>query len=180
MDRVGDYYDPVAEAIVCGAGAAGLAAAATLGRAGVGAIVLERSDWVGASWRARYDGLRLNTPAWMSTMPGYRASQRRYGEYPAREDWVRYLQDYTDHHRIDVRFGTAVHKVTASPDGWRVETSDDALQARFVVIATGYDHDPDLPDWPGRQGYPGELIHSAPTATRSRTVGATFWWLGPT
>ena len=130
--------------IVCGAGAAGLAAAATLGRAGVEAIVLERSDWVGASWRARYDGLRLNTPAWMSTLPGYRASQRRYGEYPARDDWVRYLQDYTDHHRIDVRFGTAVHKVTASRGGWRVETSDDALQARFVVIATGYDHDPDL------------------------------------
>ena len=114
MDRVGDYDDPVAEAIVCGAGAAGLAAAATLGRAGVGAIVLERSDGVGASWRARYDGLRLNTPAWMSTMPGYRASQRRYGEYPARDDWVRYLQDYMGHHRIDVRFGTAVHKVTYS------------------------------------------------------------------
>ena len=174
MDRVGDYYDPVAEAIVCGAGAAGLAAAATLGRAGVAAIVLERSDWVGASWRARYDGLRLNTPAWMSTLPGYRASQRRYGEYPAREDWVRYLQDYTDHHRIDVRFGTAVHKVTASRGGWRVETSDDALQARFVVIATGYDHDPDLPDWPGRQGYPGELIHSSayrnPRPYRGRDV----------
>ena len=174
MDRVGDYYDPVAEAVVCGAGAAGLAAAATLGRAGVAAIVLERSDWVGASWRARYDGLRLNTPAWMSTLPGYRASQRRFGEYPAREDWVRYLQDYTDHHRIDVRFGTAVHKVTASRGGWRVETSDDALQARFVVIATGYDHDPDLPDWPGRQGYPGELIHSSayrnPRPYRGRDV----------
>ena len=97
------YYDPVAEAVVCGAGAAGLAAAATLSRTGVGAIVLERSDGVGASWRARYDGLRLNKPAWMSTMPGYRASHRRYGEYPARDDWVRYLQDYVDHHRIDLR-----------------------------------------------------------------------------
>ncbi|MDT5289998.1 MAG: putative flavoprotein involved in transport, partial [Mycobacterium sp.] len=84
-------------------------------------IVLERSDGVGASWRARYDGLRLNTPAWMSTMPGYRASHRRYGEYPARDEWVRYLQDYVDHHRIDVRFGTPVHKVNASHGGWRVE-----------------------------------------------------------
>jgi len=60
-----------------------------------------------------------------------------------------------------VRFGTPVHKVNASPGGWQVETSDDALQARFVVIATGYDHDPDLPDWPGRPGYAGELIHSS-------------------
>ena len=62
-------------------------------------------------------------------------------------------------------------KVTASPGGWRVETSDDALQARFVVIATGYDHDPDLPDWPGRQGYPGELIHFQ----RLPQPGAVLW-----
>ena len=105
---------------------------------------------------------------------GSRASHRRYGEYPAREDWVRYLQDYTEHRRIYVRIGTPVHKVTASPGGWQVETSDDALQARFVVIATGYDHDPDLPDWPGRQGYPGELIHSSayrnPRPYRGRDV----------
>jgi hypothetical protein len=33
----------------------------------------------------------------MSTMPGYRASHRRYGEYPARDDWVRYLEDYVGH-----------------------------------------------------------------------------------
>ncbi len=73
-----------------------------------------------------------------------------------------------------MRFGTPVHKVNASHGGWRVETSDDALQARFVVIATGYDHDPDLPDWPGRQGYAGELIHSSaysnPRPYRGRDV----------
>jgi hypothetical protein len=44
-----------------------------------------------------------------------------------------------------------------------------------VVIATGYDHDPDLPDWPGRQGYPGELIHSSayhnPGPYRARRSG---------
>src|SRR4029078_1858079 len=73
-DRVGDYYDPVAEVIVCGAVGAGLAAAATLTRAGVATIVLERSDWVGASWRARYDGLRLNTPAWVLPAHGHRSA----------------------------------------------------------------------------------------------------------
>lgn len=56
-----------AEAIVLGAGAAGLAAAATLRGAGVDVVVLERSDQVASSWRSRYDGLRLNTTAAMST-----------------------------------------------------------------------------------------------------------------
>ncbi len=75
-----DRHHPTPEAIVCGAGAAGLAAAAMLRSAGVDAIVLKRTEEVGASWRTRYDGLRLNTAGWMSTQPGYRASRRRYGE----------------------------------------------------------------------------------------------------
>ena len=29
--------------------------------------------------------------------------------------------------------------------GWRIETDGEDMQARFVVIATGFDHDPDLP-----------------------------------
>jgi cation diffusion facilitator CzcD-associated flavoprotein CzcO len=164
----------MAGAIVCGAGAAGLATAAVLERAGAKVTVLERSDGVGASWRTRYDGLRLNTLGWMSTMPGYRATRRRYGEFPSRDDWIRYLEDYCAHHRLDVRFGVQARKVTAKDGGWVVETDTDALEARFVVVATGYDHEPKLPDWPGRDRYAGELIHSSayrnPDPYRGRDV----------
>jgi putative flavoprotein involved in K+ transport len=169
-----DKHHPMTEAIVCGAGTAGLAAATTLRGVGVEAIVLERTDQVAASWRTRYDGLRLNTTGWMSTQPGYRASRRRYGEFPSRDAWVQYLEDYAAHHRIDVRFGTQVRRLEAATGGWRVETDREDLQARFVVIATGFDHDPNLPDWPGRDGFTGELIHSSayrnPEPYRGRDV----------
>src|SRR6478672_2615407 len=112
----------MAEAIVCGAGTAGLAAAAALQRAGIETIVLERTGQVGSSWRTRYDGLRLNTPGWMSTQPGYRASRRRYGEFPPRDAWVQYLEDYAAHHRIDVRFDTQVQRLASVTGGWRVES----------------------------------------------------------
>jgi putative flavoprotein involved in K+ transport len=159
---------------VCGAGAAGLAAAAALRAVGVDVTVLERTEEVGASWRTRYDGLRLNTTGWMSTQPGYRAGRRRYGEFPTRDAWIRYLEDYASHHRLDVRFATQVRRLGSMDGGWRVETEGDDLQARFVVIATGFDHDPDLPDWPGRDGFSGELIHSSayrnPEPYRDRDV----------
>jgi putative flavoprotein involved in K+ transport len=165
---------PRAEALVLGAGAAGLAAAAALRSAGVEAIVLEQADQVGASWRTRYDGLRLNTPGWMSTQPGYRASVRRYGEYPSRDAWIQYLEDYVAHHRIDVRFCTRVRNVAPAEGGWRVDTDGGELDARFVVIATGFDREPNLPDWPGRDGFTGELIHSSsyrnPDPYRDRDV----------
>lgn len=159
--RTVDKRHPMAKAIVCGAGTAGLAAAATLRGAGIEVIVLEQTDQVGASWRTRYDGLRLNTPGWMSTQPGYRASRRRYGEYPPRDAWIQYLEDYAAHHRIDVRFGTQVRRLGSVNGRWRVETDREDLQASIVVVATGFDHDPDLPDWPGRDGFTGELIHSS-------------------
>lgn len=162
------------DAIVCGAGAAGLAAAATLRRAGVEPIVLEQSDKVGASWRTRYDGLRLNTPGWMSTQPGYRAWRRRYGEYPSRDAWVEYLENYAAHHRIDVRFDTRVRRVGPLGGGWRLDTEGGHLDARLVVLATGYDREPNLPDWPGRDTFSGELIHSSayrnPDPYRGRDV----------
>jgi hypothetical protein len=64
--------------------------------------VLESAGNVGSSWRGRYDGLRLNTPGWMSMLPGYRATKAKYGEFPTRDDWVRYLEDYAEHHGLRV------------------------------------------------------------------------------
>jgi len=162
------------DVVVCGAGAAGLAAAATLKRAGADVIVLERSDQVATSWRSRYPALRLNTPGWMSTQPGFRASRRRYGKFPSRDRWIQYLEDYAAHHQLDVRFGTEVQRVTRDEGTWTVQTSKGDFDAPTVVIATGFDHDPFIPDWPGRDGFTGELLHSSayvdPTPYRDKDV----------
>jgi putative flavoprotein involved in K+ transport len=151
----------MATAVVCGAGPAGLASAACLQRAGIDTLVLERGESIGTSWRRRYPALRLNTLGWMSTLPGYRATRRGYGEFPTRDDWVRYLEDYAAHHRIEPRFGVEARRVDRSDGGWRVETSDGPLDGDFAVLATGFDHDPYVPEWPGRDSFEGELVHAA-------------------
>ena len=148
------------EAVVCGGGAAGLSSAAMLQKLGVQSLVLERSDQVGASWRARYEGLRLNTLGWMSTQPGYHVG-RRPRHFPSREEWIQYLEDYASTHGLRVQFGTEVEHLDRRGDRWRVTTSRGPVHARVVVIATGYDRHPKTPSWPGRDTFTGELIHAA-------------------
>jgi putative flavoprotein involved in K+ transport len=169
----------VADAVVCGAGAAGLAAAASLQRAGIDTVVLERSDMVAASWRTRYAALRLNTPGWMSTQPGYRATRRGYGEYPSRDEWIRYLENYAAHHRLDITFGTEVQHIDRADDGWQVRTSGPTYDTKSVVIATGHDRVPYLPDWPGRATFTGELIHAAAYQEPAPYVGRDVLIVGP-
>lgn len=148
------------EAVVIGAGPAGLSAAAMLRRRGVDALVLDRADAVAASWRGHYDRLHLHTVRWLSHLPGYRIP-RRYGKWVARDDVVRYLEEYAAHHALEVRLGTQVSRVDRSADGWTVETPAETLQTRAVVVATGHNHTPALPDWPGAEGFTGELLHAS-------------------
>jgi putative flavoprotein involved in K+ transport len=162
------------DAVVCGAGAAGLAAGAALRRVGAEVVLLERSEQVAASWRTRYPALRLNTAGWMSTQPGFRATRRRYGKFPSRDRWIQYLEHFAAHHRLDVRFGTEVQHITRGEGTWAVQTAQGAFDAPAAVIATGFDHDPFMPDWPGRESFTGELLHSSayvePTPYRDKDV----------
>lgn len=154
-------------AVIVGAGACGLATAATLKRAGVEPLVVEREDEVGVSWARRYDTLRLNTMRTMSRLPGLRMP-RSYGRYPARDDVVEYLRDYVRHHGLDVRHGVEVTRVDRADGGWRLSTSDGPLDSRAAVVATGYDVQPKIPVWPGQETFGGALIH----AREYRTAGA--------
>ena len=98
------------DVVVIGAGPAGLAAAAELGRMGIPAAVLEQADSVGASWRGRYDRLRLNTCRWTSRLPRSRYPAHT-ALFPSRDDVISYLEDYAARHVPGVRVGTRVERI---------------------------------------------------------------------
>ncbi len=149
------------EAVVIGAGPGGLAAAAMLSEAARETVVLER-DQVGASWRRHYHRLHLHTWRPLSCLPGLRISSRR-GPWVSREGVVGYLENYVRHHRLNVRVGTQARRIdrAAGGRGWRVDTPVGVIEAPVVVVATGYNHTPVLPHWPGQEGFTGELIHAS-------------------
>ncbi|MEU9234623.1 flavin-containing monooxygenase [Streptomyces subrutilus] len=147
---------------VIGGGPGGLAAAAALRARGVRAVVVEKSDDVGASWRRHYDRLRLHTTRRLSALPGL-PMPRRFGRWVARADVVRYLEKYAEFHELEIVTGVEVTRLESDDSGgWTLHaTGGRVLTAAAVVVATGYNHTPELPDWPGRDAYPGRLLHAA-------------------
>ncbi|KUJ70047.1 monooxygenase [Streptomyces albus subsp. albus] len=167
---------PATPVYVIGGGPGGLATAAALGERGIRTVILERSGAVGASWRAHYDHLRLHTTRRLSALPGL-PIPRKSGRWIARDDLVRYLERYAERHELDIVTGVEVSRVDRTPDGtgWLLHaTGGRLLTSPTVIVATGYNHTPRRPDWPGREGYSGELLHAVdyrnPIPYRDRDV----------
>lgn len=145
--------------LVIGAGPAGLAAAWALKRVGMNPIVLERADGVCSSWRGHYQALRLNSPRYLSSLPGM-PMERRLGAWVTRADFLDYVERYARRVGADTRFGTEVQRLEPEDDGWTLQSSSGAFHAPAVIVATGLNARPHLPDWPGVEGYTRDLLHA--------------------
>src|SRR4051794_14864003 len=148
-----------------------------LNRRGVETVVVDRADAVGASWRGHYDRLHLHTVRWLSHLPGFRIP-RRYGKWVARTDVVRYLEAYSAHHRLDVQLGTEVSRIDPEGDGWVLRSPAGDIDAGYVVVATGHNHTPALPDWPGTDTFAGDLLHASHYRNAAPYAGRTVLVVG--
>jgi putative flavoprotein involved in K+ transport len=148
------------DAAVIGAGPAGLGTAAMLRKRGVDVVTIDRADAVGASWRGHYDRLHLHTVRWLSNLPGMRIPREK-GRWVHRDGVIDYLERYAAHHELDLMLGTEVTGLSRTDGTWTVETSSGSVEAGSVVVATGYNHTPFMPDYPGRDGFEGELLHAS-------------------
>jgi putative flavoprotein involved in K+ transport len=132
-------------AAVIGAGHAGLAMSRRLTERSIDHIVLERGE-VANSWRTqRWPTLRLLTPNWQTRLPGWRYTGEDPDGYMPAAGVAAAITRSANHIRAPVRTGTAVRTVRAARQGFEIQTDDDLLHARAVVLATGACSRPAIP-----------------------------------
>lgn len=158
------------KAIIVGAGPAGLAVGACLTRANVPFTILERANSVASSWRGHYERLHLHTPKSTSALP-FLPFARHYPTYPSREQVIEYVESYARTFRLEPRFGEEVVTARRDDGAWEVTTSNGSYRAPHLVVATGLNREPVIPEWPGRELYRGETLHTSDYRSGERFRG---------
>jgi putative flavoprotein involved in K+ transport len=170
----GDNIQVAEPVVVIGGGASGLAAAASLQHLGIAAVVLEQDAAIGGTWARRYDRLRLHTIRSFSGLPHFPIPSR-YPRYLSRDDVVAYLVEYARHFKVQVIARVTVKEIRLDEGtrrGWTIETENGrSWHTPVAVVATGQYRRPVVPEWPGRDAYAGQLIHSSSYANATRYAG---------
>ena len=164
--------------VVVGAGQSGLSAALSLKDVGLDPLVLERADAVASAWRGRYDRLKLNTWRAHSHLPD-RPFPKGTPTFPARDQVVQHLERHAAEEGLEFRFGTEVERIDRDGDRWLVTTREGDVRSPQVVVATGYENDPFIPDWPGRDRFDGELLHARDYKRPAPYAGKRVLVVGP-
>jgi putative flavoprotein involved in K+ transport len=127
------------EVLVVGGGQAGLAMSEHLGASGVPHLVVERHR-IAERWRSeRWDSLVANGPAWHDRFPNLEFVDLDPDAFASKEQVADYFVAYAEKIGAPIRCGveaTSVKKHAGRP-GFRAETTDGTIDARFVVAATG-------------------------------------------
>jgi putative flavoprotein involved in K+ transport len=129
------------DTVVVGAGHAGLAVSRLLSAAGRDHVVLERGR-IGERWRSeRWDSLRLQTPNWMTRLPGWRYDGIDPDGYLSAGALAQFLDRYAASFDAPVLESANVEQVSVatrtSGDRYVVVSDRGTWRARHVVIATG-------------------------------------------
>ena len=135
------------EVLVIGAGQAGLAMSEHLSNNGVPHLVVERHR-IAERWRSeRWDSLVANGPAWHDRFPGMEFPDLDPDAFASKEQVAEYFVAYAEKIAAPIRSGVEVTSVqrNAGKAGFRAETSDGTIDARFVVAATGPFQRPVIP-----------------------------------
>jgi cation diffusion facilitator CzcD-associated flavoprotein CzcO len=155
------------DAIIVGAGFAGIGAAIQLKRQGLdNFVVLDREADLGGTWYVNhYPGLTVDVPT--TTYSYFFEPNPNWNRlFSTGAEIKQYADDVADKYdvRRHIRFNTTVESARWDEEAasWRVTLADgDTLVARYLLTATGFLSQPFTPEIPGIHSFEGKVVHTA-------------------
>lgn len=172
------------DAVIVGAGFAGIGAAIQLKRMGIeNFVILDREDDLGGTWYVNhYPGLAVDVPT--TTYSYFFEPNPNWSRlFSTGNEIKQYADDVADKYdvRRHIRFRVTVEGARWDEDAkvWRVNLADGTtLEARYLLTATGFLSQPHMPDIPGITEFEGRVIHTTawddsydPTGERIGIIG---------
>lgn len=157
------------DAVIVGAGFAGLYMLYRLRQSGRRAVVIERGADVGGTWYwNRYPGARCDVESYQysySFSPELDQDWTWTERFAPQAEILAYASHVADRFdlRRDIRFGRTVESALFEErdDIWTVRTREgDELRARYCIMATGNLSDVKLPEIPGVDDFEGDYFHT--------------------
>ena len=158
------------DAVVIGAGFAGLYALHRLRSDGLTVRLFEAADGVGGVWYwNRYPGARCDVESVDYSYSFDDQLQQEWDwseKYATQPEILSYLNHVADRYnlRADITFGTRVTDAILDEDTlrWEIRTdTGEVVSARFVVIAVGPLSNANIPPIDGMESFGGEVYHTA-------------------
>ncbi|XP_050209014.1 probable indole-3-pyruvate monooxygenase YUCCA4 [Mercurialis annua] len=150
--------------IIIGAGPSGLAAAACLSHTHkISSLILEKSDCIASLWQTKtYDRLKLHLPKQFCQLP-LMNFPKNFPKYPSKHQFVSYMESYASHFSIKPKFNQAVVRAEFDTVNgfWRVKTQDKEYISYWLIVATGENAEPVIPEISGMEKFNGPIIHTS-------------------
>ncbi|MGX2959691.1 flavin-containing monooxygenase [Peribacillus sp. JNUCC 23] len=150
----------ILDAIVIGAGQAGLSMGYWLSKSDNRFIIIDGGTRIGDTWRKRYDSLTLFTPRCLSSLPGLTLKGNPQG-FPTKDEVADYLEQYALAFDLPTQMETEVIVMEKKNDIFFLTTTKGTFRARQVIIATGPFQTPFIPEIAGNLSPQVFQIHSS-------------------
>ena len=162
--------------VVIGGGQGGIALGARLRQLGVPAIVIDKHERPGDSWRKRYKSLCLHDPVWYDHLP-YLPFPPNWPVFAPKDKIADWLEFYTKVMEVPYWASTTCLKASFDENEkrWTVVVDRNGekvtLRPTQLVLATGMSGKPNIPTLPGQDIFRGDQHHSSQHPGPDRYVG---------
>lgn len=161
------YADHDPTVLIVGGGQAGLATAARLGALGIDALIVDRHERIGDTWRKRYHALTLHNQVQVNHMP-YMPFPPTWPTYIPKDKIANWFETYVE--ALELNYWTATEFLGGSYDEttghWTVQLkrgdgSIREMKPRHVVLAPGVSGVANRPNIATLENFKGRVLHSS-------------------